>query len=525
MPFGPSTPPGRRPGTLRPLLLAWGAALSLALAPVLAPVLGGGHARAAQKDITRQVQKETPIALPSLAPLVDRVLPAVVNISVQLGNEATAQTDQSADEGSDQPSTPFDQFLHRFFENNGTPQLKREVMALGSGFIIDPTGFVVTNNHVVGHAQKVTVILQDNSRHPAKIIGRDDKTDLALLKIDVKEKLPFVSWADSDQSKVGDWVVAVGNPFGLGGSVTAGIISALGRNINEGPYDDFIQIDAPINRGNSGGPTFNLAGEVIGINTAIYSPSGGSVGIGFAVPSNTAKNVVMQLKEKGHVTRGWLGVSIQSITPTIARSLGLNPQQPEGALVASVTPDSPAAKAGLKQGDVILKAGDHPIKQVHDLPRIVAASPIGQKLALAVERDGKQMTAEPTIAEMPENLQKMAAGKGSEGEEETTSLGMQLASITPERRNQFHIPKNVDGVVVTHIASGSPAGALGIEEGDVIMSIDQHAATDPQRAAAELKEVAVKGTILLLLNRHGVTQFVGLSTTPGVGSGGGRPPG
>jgi serine protease Do len=522
MPFGPSNPPGRRLGSLRSLVLAGGAALALVVAP-----LGGGPTQAAEKNITRQVQKETPIAMPSLAPLVDRVLPAVVNISVQLNNEAAAQSDQSADEGSDQndqPSTPFDQFLRKFFQNNGTPQLHREVMALGSGFIVDPSGYVVTNNHVVGHSNKVSVILQDNSRHPAKIIGRDDKTDLALLKIDSKKRLPFVSWGDSDQAKVGDWVVAVGNPFGLGGSVTAGIISALGRNINEGPYDDFIQIDAPINRGNSGGPTFNLSGEVIGINTAIYSPSGGSVGIGFAVPSNTAKNVITQLKENGHVTRGWLGVAIQSITPAIARGLGINPEQPEGALVASVTPDSPAAKAGLKQGDVILKAGDHPVKQVHDLPRVVAASPIGQKLALTVERDGKQITVEPTIAEMPQNLQQMASDTG-QPETPTTSLGMQLASITPERRSQFHIPKDVEGVVVTHVASDSPAGALGVEEGDVIMAIDQQPAANPERAAAELKQAAAKGTILLLLNRHGVTQFVGLSTTPGVGSGSGAPPG
>jgi serine protease Do len=521
MPSGPSNPLLRRSGSLRALLLAGGAALALVLAP-----LGSGSTQAAEKNITRQVQEETSIALPSLAPLVDRVLPAVVNISVELTNQASAQSDQSADEGNDQnaePSTPFDQFLRRFFQNNGMPQVHHQVMALGSGFIIDPSGYVVTNNHVVGHAQKVTVILQDNSRHPAKIIGRDEKTDLALLKIDSKKKLPFVSWGDSDQAKVGDWVVAVGNPFGLGGTVTAGIISALGRNINEGPYDDFIQIDAPINRGNSGGPTFNLSGQVIGINTAIYSPSGGSVGIGFAVPSNTAKNVIMQLKEKGHVTRGWLGVSIQGITPAIARGLGLNPQQPEGALVASVIPNSPASKVGLKQGDVILKAGDHPIKTVHELPRVVAGSPIGQKLALTVERNGKEMTLEPTIAEMPQNLQQMAAGTGPQ--EQTTSLGMQLASITPERRKEFHISKDVEGVVVTHVASDSPAGALGIEEGDVIMAIDQKAATDPQEAAAELKQAAAKGTILLLLNRHGVTQFVGLSTTPGVGSGSGRPPG
>ena len=398
MPFGQHLDRAAPRGSLRAMSIGGVTALSLLLAPALA----GAQSSGAEKDLTAQVQKETPVALPSLAPLVERVLPAVVNISAQLSEEAATKTDEPGDEG-DQSSTPFDELLRRFFENRGQPQVHRKVMALGSGLIIDPGGYVVTNNHVVGNSEKITVILQDNSQHPAKIIGRDEKSDLALLKIDTKEKLPFVRWGDSDQAKVGDWVVAVGNPFGLGGTVTAGIISALGRDINAGPYDDFIQLDAPINRGNSGGPTFNLNGEVIGINTAIYSPSGGSVGIGFAIPSDTAKNIVAQLRETGHVTRGWLGVAIQGITPTIAKSLGLNPEQPTGALVASVTPSSPAAKAAIEQGDVILSAAGHPIKEVHDLPRLVAAAPIGQKLDLTIRRNGKDMTVAATIAEMPEN--------------------------------------------------------------------------------------------------------------------------
>jgi serine protease Do len=394
-------------------------------------------------------------------------------------------------------------------------------MALGSGFIIDPTGYVVTNNHVVQGAHKVTVILQDNSRHPAKIIGRDDKTDLALLKIDVLEKLPYVSWGDSNKVEVGDWVVAVGNPFGLGGTVTAGIVSALGRDIDEGPYDDFIQLDAPINRGNSGGPTFNLHGQVIGINTAIYSPSGGSVGIGFAIPSDTAQNVIEQLKTTGHVTRGWLGVAIQNITPSIARSLGLNPEQTNGALVASVTPDSPAARAGIKQGDVIVAAAGHQIKSLHDLPLLVAATPPGRKLDLTVLRNGRQQSLVATVGKMPSSPQ-MAAAEG-QTEEEATSLGLQLSSIDPQLRSRFHIPKDVEGVVVTNVAGDSPAGALGIQPGDVIESIAQQPATTPQQAAAALKEAAAKGNILLLLSRKGVSQFVGLSVTPGVGSGSGNP--
>jgi serine protease Do len=314
---------------------------------------------------------------------------------------------------------------------------------------------------------------------------------------------------------VGDWVVAVGNAFGLGGTVTAGIVSALGRNINEGPYDDFIQIDAPINRGNSGGPTFNLSGEVIGINTAIYSPSGGSVGIGFAVPSNTAKSVIAQLKEKGRVTRGWLGVAIQHITPTIARSLGVDPEQPTGALVAAVTPNSPAAKAGLKEGDVILSAAGHPIKGAHDLPQLVAVAPIGQKLDLTIRRDGKEMRLAATVAEMPENPQQASAGPRSDAD--ASSLGLQLSSITPALRAQFRIPKDVEGVVVTKIAADSPAAALGIAPGDVIVSVDRQPVQTPQQAAAELKQAAAAGDILLLLNRHGTSRFVALSVN-GVGS-------
>ena len=500
------------PRGARSLMMAGGIALALAFAPSLA----GAQDSGAGKNITAQTQKQPVVALPSLAPLAQRVLPAVVNISAQLGAEAAAQADRSADEGS-QSGQPFDELLRRFFENRGLPQPGHEVMALGSGFIIDPDGYIVTNNHVVGNAAKVTVTLQDNSKHEAKIIGRDEKTDIALIKIDVKEKLPFVSWGDSDQAKVGDWIVAVGNPFGLGGTVTAGIVSALGRNINEGPYDDFIQIDAPINRGNSGGPTFNLSGEVIGINTAIYSPSGGSVGIGFAVPSNTANSVIAQLKEKGHVTRGWLGVSIQSITPAIAKSLGLNAEEPAGALVAGVTPDSPAAKAGLKQGDVILAAGGHKVKDVHDLPRLVAAAPIGKKLDLTLRRGGKEMTLAATIAEMPENPQQVASAKKGPAED-AASLGLRLSSLTDELRSQYRIPKDVEGVLVSKVAPDSPVGAIGIEPGDVIMSVDQQPATTPAQAAGELKQAAAKGTILLLLNRKGTTQFVGLSVTPGVGS-------
>ncbi len=308
----------------------------------------------------------------SFAPLVKRVLPAVVNISVTEKPDAQSTSEESFGEGEGDSNSPFDQFLRRFFEQNGNGngQLPHEFggkpndsdgvkrIALGSGFIIDPAGYIVTNNHVVGQAAKVEVILQDGDKYTAKIVGRDQRTDLALLKIDAGKTLPSVDWGDSNQSQIGDWVVAVGNPFGLGGSVTTGIISARGRDLHEGQFDDFLQIDAPINRGNSGGPTFNLQGQVIGINTAIYSPNGGSVGIGFAIPSDAASKVIAQLKEHGKVDRGWLGVQIQEVTPAIAASLGLKSDQ--GALVAVVAEQrrgQGGAQAG-RRGAVVQRPGD-----------------------------------------------------------------------------------------------------------------------------------------------------------------------
>jgi len=519
-------------GAPRSALIAGAMALALSAAPVFAaaqdraqnPAQPHGQSQG-DKNITAQVQKQPLIQLPSLNPLVERVVPAVVSITARMNGDTAATSGSSADESNQ--STPFDDLLRRFFENRGMPNpgsnSGREVVALGSGFIIDPSGYVVTNNHVVGNSEKITVIFQDNSRHQAKVVGRDEKTDIALLKIDAKDKLPFVAWGDSNEAKVGDWVVAVGNPFALGGTVTAGIISALGRNINEGPYDDFIQLDAPINRGNSGGPTFNLSGEVIGINTAIYSPSGGSVGIGFAVPSNTANSVVAQLKEKGRVTRGWLGVAIQSITPAIAKSLGMNPDEPTGALVATVTANSPAAQAGLKPGDVILTANSKSIKNVHELPRLVAGTPPGEKVEFGIRRGGKDMTLAATIGEMPQEQQTASAASSSSsgGEEKgpsATSLGLQLAAVDQNARREFRIPRDVDGVVVMKVASDSPAAALGIEPGDVIVSVDQQPVKTPQEAAERLKEAAANGNILLLLNRHGTNQFVGLTVSPSTGS-------
>jgi serine protease Do len=471
----------------------------------------------------------SPVALiqqQSFAPLVKKVLPAVVNISVtqKSGADQMSEEQDQATPFQGFPNSPFDEMLRRFFnqqQNQGggnqfpqNPEGQARRIALGSGFIIDPSGYVVTNNHVVGDAAKVQVILQDKTKYTAKIIGRDPKTDLAVLKIKADKPLPYVSFGDSSVAQVGDWVMAVGNPFGLGGTVTTGIISARGRDINEGPYDDFLQIDAPINRGNSGGPTFNLNGQVIGINTAIYSPNGGSVGIGFAIPSNVAKTIVAQLEEHGKISRGWLGVQIQKVTPAIAASLGL--QGDHGALVALVTPNSPGAKAGLKQGDVILEFDGAKVNELHDLPRLVAAAAPDSSATVTVWRNGKQTELQAKLGELPDNNQVASANGSSpaeEGSAQATALGMHFGPLTNDLRHELHLAKSVEGVVVTRVDSGSAAEDVGLTEGDVVIAINQQPVHTPQEAAAKLNEAfhSPKKTALLLLNRRGVTEYVGMS--------------
>jgi len=364
----------------------------------------------------------------------------------------------------------------------------------------------------------VTVIFQDDSRHPAKVLGRDPKTDLALLKIDAKQPLPYVSWGDSGQSQVGDWVLAVGNPFGLGGTVSPGVISARSRDIHSGPYDDFLQIDASINRGNSGGPDFNLNGQVVGINTAIYSPNGGSVGIGFAIPSNLAKPVIDQLRATGKVERGWIGVQIQDVTPEIAKNLGL--PAASGALVADVTKGGPAEKVGFKQGDVILSYNGRDIIKVRDLPIAVAGTPVGNKAEVKLWRQGSQMTLEPVVAAMPDTQQlakadSPAAGGDSGQAQATHSMGLKLSMLTPDLRRQAGVPAAVNGVIVTDIADDSPFADIGVQAGDVIVAVNQQPAVSPQDVAAKLdalnKQKGGNRTLLLLINRHGINQYVALS--------------
>jgi serine protease Do len=464
----------------------------------------------------------------SFAPLVKRVLPAVVNISVTEKASADEMSDQTPENFR---GAPFEDFLRRFFDQrNGGGRLEGRPfsegphergglkgIALGSGFIIDPAGYIVTNNHVVGEAAKVQVILQDDSKYTAKIIGRDPRTDIAVLKISADKPLPYVNFGDSGGAQIGDWVVAVGNPFGLGGSVTTGIISARGRDIHTGQFDDFLQIDAPINRGNSGGPTFNLDGQVIGINTAIYSPNGGSVGIGFAVPSNVAKTVVAELEKSGKVSRGWLGVQIQEVTPAIAASLGLKGEQ--GALVAVVTPGSPGAEAGLKQGDVILSFDGTAVKQLRDLPRLVAAKGPGSAASVTVWRNGQSSELHTTLAEAPENPRVATTGDESSGAEKSDALGMHFAALTDERRQELRVGRDAHGVVVAGVDTGSPADALGLSSGDVLVSINQQPVHTPQEAAQKLKEIATspQKNVLLLLNRHGTSQYVGVNLSKDAG--------
>ncbi|HLY46189.1 MAG TPA: Do family serine endopeptidase [Stellaceae bacterium] len=464
----------------------------------------------------------------SFAPLVKRILPAVVNISVTEKSGAQEMSDQLPEEFR---GTPFDDFLHRFFDQRGGGKfggspfsenpgeeggVKR--IALGSGFIIDPAGYIVTNNHVVGEAAKVQVIMQDNSKYTAHIVGRDPRTDLAVLKIKADKPLPYVSFGDSSAAQVGDWVVAVGNPFGLGGSVTTGIISARGRDINAGQFDDFLQIDAPINRGNSGGPTFNLAGQVIGINTAIYSPNGGSVGIGFAIPANEAKTVVGDLEAHGKITRGWLGVQIQPVTSAIAASLGLKGD--EGALVAAVTPHSPGVAAGIKQGDVILEFDGHQVKELRDLPRLVAAAAPGAAASLKVWRGGQATELHVTLGEAPENPRLAAAGgEAPQPEARAAALGMHFAPLTGALRQELRVGRDVEGVVITGIDSGSAADSLGLARGDVVVSINQQPVRTPEAAARALDEAAKspRKSALLLLNRHGVAEYLGVDLSKNEG--------
>lgn len=452
----------------------------------------------------------------SFADLAEKLLPAVVNISTTQVIES--RTPQQMPQFP--PGSPFEDFFKDFFDKNqqgnGQPR-QRKATSLGSGFIIDYRAngdtYVVTNNHVVQDADEVYVILHDDTRMQADIVGRDNKTDLAVLKVHADRELPSVPLGNSSNSRVGDWVVAIGNPFGLGGTVTAGIISARGRDINAGPYDDFIQTDASINRGNSGGPMFNMDGEVIGINTAIFSPSGGSVGIGFAIPTSTATPVIKQLIDHGKVQRGWLGVHIQVVTDSIAETLGLD--KAEGALVASVIEDGPAAKAGIKARDVILEFDGKKVSEMRQLPRIVAATDVGRKVSVKVWRDGALASLKVTLGKLDEEEQVASAeaAPGSQGESsslDVNGLGLSVAPASSAVREKFGLEGDVEGVVITDVDVDGPAYSEGLRPGDILAEVNQEQVSTPddvERQVASAQK-ADKKSVLLLVETQAGPRFV-----------------
>ena len=419
------------------------------------------------------------------------------------------------------PGSPFEEFFKDFMDkqNQQQNQQPRHAASLGSGFIIDAKkGYVVTNNHVIADADEINVILQDNTSIKAELVGHDVKTDLAVLQIKTDHPLSDVKWGDSDVERVGDWVLAIGNPFGLGGTVTSGIISARARNINAGPYDDFIQTDAPINRGNSGGPMFDMKGEIIGINTAIFSPSGGSVGIGFAIPSNLAKPVIEQLIQFHKTRRGWLGVRIQGVTDDIAESLGLG--KARGALIASVTPDGPAAKAGIMPGDVVTEFDGKPIDEMRKLPRDVADTEIDKSVAVTIVRNGKEIVKTVKVAEMPQTEEKDQSPDDEDSGEapdaagsKVAALGLEVGPITQDQRQQNGIGDDVKGVLVMKVDPNGPAGDKGVTPGDVITSINQEEVTKAADLTTRIAEArkAGKKSILLLVERHGEIRFVAIN--------------
>ena len=462
------------------------------------------------------------VSITSFAPLVQEVIPAVVNVSaVQRPGKAAADSAPAAGlspvgahraAGSLPPA--LDELLRKYFgeqRRKNAPDLPG--LALGSGFVIDPRGYVVTDDHVLENADKITVTFHDATQLPARIVGRDPLTDLALLKIDAARPLPYVRWGDSDRVRVGDWVLAIGNPFGLDDTVSSGIISARGRDIHSGPYDDFLQIDASINRGNSGGPTFDLDGRVIGINSAIYSPNGGSVGIGFAIPANLARPVVDQLEAHGKVERGWLGVQIQPVTAEIAQGFGLG--KPEGALVAGVSPGGPAARAGFTQGDVILSVNGQAVGRMRDLPLIVAETPIGEPANVVVWRGKGRIGLRPVVGRMPEDEEPAdlapAASPPSRPPADIAA-GLDLTRLTPQMRRQLRVPEGVAGVVVAGVAGNSPLAGLGLLPGDVIQSINQEPVLSPSDALSKLRAAAAgRGAIVVLIDRHGSNRYLALS--------------
>ncbi|MBB5667053.1 serine protease Do [Rhizobium leguminosarum] len=504
---------------------------------------------------TPQIQAATPNNGPaSVADLAEGLLDAVVNISTS----QNVKDDEGVGPAPRAPDgSPFQEFFNDFFDKKqGNKGPNHNVSSLGSGFVIDPAGYIVTNNHVIEGADDIEINFANGSKLKAKLIGTDTKTDLSVLKVEPKAPLKSVKFGDSSTMRIGDWVMAIGNPFGFGGSVTVGIISGRGRNINAGPYDNFIQTDAAINKGNSGGPLFNMKGEVIGINTAIISPSGGSIGIGFSVPSELASGVVDQLREYGETRRGWLGVRIQPVTDDIADSLGLDTAK--GALVAGVIKGGPVDDGSIKAGDVILKFDGKTVSEMRDLPRVVAESSVGKEVDVVVLRDGKEQTVKVKLGRLEDSDQAAASGDaapdGSQDDGVITPdpgenndmdepdsgdqaqpapgaptpdqhqgqvspdastpknvLGLSLSLLSAETRKAFGIAESVDGVVVTEVTPGSASAEKGLKPGDVIVEVAQEFMKSPDAVAAKVKSLKQEGrrnAQLMIASANGDLRFV-----------------
>jgi len=510
---------GGRPGAL------------LALGLIAALTMGG--------PVVGQAATDTRVAAAApengFADLAERLLPAVVNVSTTQiikpdrpsgdheGGAGPGPESRRGGPGPDMPQfppgSPFEEFFKQFFDKQGRgspDSAPRRMQSLGSGFIIDPAGYVVTNNHVIADADEITVILHDNTNLKASVVGRDTKTDIAVLKVKSDKPLVAVPWGDSDVSRVGDWVLAIGNPFGLGGTVTAGILSARQRDISSGPYDDFLQTDASINKGNSGGPMFNMDGQVIGINTAIYSPSGGSIGIGFAIPSALAKEIVHELiTEPDHtVHRGWLGVRIQAVTDEIADSLGLD--KARGALVASVNDNGPAQAAGIQAGDVILTFDGKPVDDMRHLPRLVAETPVDKIVPVTIWRKRAETALKVKVGRLTETETASATetpkAEPKADTDTVKALGMTLSDVTPALKEKFSLSADARGVVVVEVAKDSPGAEKGLRPGDVIMEAAQEEVKNASQIAGKVADARKLGrkSILLLIERQGDLRFVAL---------------
>jgi serine protease Do len=473
----------------------------------------------------------------SFAPLVENVIDAVVNISASQTVE-----NRSVPLPQVPPGTPFEDFFNDFFNRRGEggpgegqpnqrrgenqpnrrpegPGQQRRSNSLGSGFVIDPSGIVITNNHVIGEANDITVNFNDGTKLKAEVVGKDPKTDIAVLRVKSDKPLKFVRFGDDQASKVGDWVVAIGNPFGFDSSVSAGILSARNRRINSGPYDNFIQTDAAINRGNSGGPLFNMSGEVIGINTAIISPSGGSIGIGFAVPATTAVPVIDQLRNFGETRRGWLGVRIQEVDEGIAETLGLG--RVRGAMVAGVDEKGPAKPAGLEAGDVILRFDGREVKDSRELPRIVANTAVGKAVDVVIFRKGKEETLKVTLARLEDGERQASAARPNDGAQPQSAapavrrtLGMELTPLNADTRRRFNLKEGQKGVVINRVEPNSNAATKRLSAGDVIVEVGQEAVNTPAEVAdriEKLKKENRKSALLLVANAQGELRFVAVT--------------